>query len=141
VTWDVHAFRAPPGTVAITLDVRGTPPSTIVFAAAELVDATAKAARLGLNYYRAVPFIARQFQRARRRGNGATVRSAALLALWSALHHPTVGVQMRAVVSDALRRDGRAHLTWNFSRRHGLAIGVGQTFVDLDAIAAPALPS
>jgi len=131
---DVFTFRAPPGTVALTIDVRGTPPSSIVIDAAKLVDATTDVARRGLNYYKAVPFIARQFVRARRRRDDKMLQSVGQLAFWSALHHPKAGTEMRAAVSDALRRGERAHITWNYSKRYGLVMALASAFVDLDAV-------
>ena len=131
-------FRAPVGTVAVTLDVQGAGPSTCIIDAANLVDAISELNRrlAGLDYHASVRFVASEFLKAKARGDDDTLSSVGLLCLWTALHHPKQGAAMRDAVSEALRRDGKTHITWQYSPTTGLAMALSEKFVDLEKIAA-----
>ena len=132
----VEDFRAPEGTVSITMDVAGAAPSTYTIEAAKIVDLIDGVARRieGGNYYRIVRGIADHFVDCKRRGALSEMTNIGVLCLWSALRHPQQGASMRDMVSEALRRDGKAHITWHFSPTAGLAMALAEKFVDLEAL-------
>jgi hypothetical protein len=43
---------------------------------------------------------------------------------------------MRKAISDGLRKDGKAHISWQFSPTTGLAMALSEKFVDLEGLAA-----
>lgn len=133
-------FVAPVGTVAITIDVEGIAPTTLMFDATKVAEIEAKAKELaaGLSYRPAVGNFAKMFVDARKQQDDRELTAIGIGILWSAFNHPQSGDQMRRRVSAALRKDGKAHITWHFSLRHGLAISLGEGFVDLEQIIAKA---
>lgn len=130
-------FVAPAGLICITLDVNGADPSTAMIEASDLVPALAEAARMAANcsYRQFVRTIAQEFVRARRVNDDAPLQWLAPAALWSAFEHPQTGDAMRRAVSADLRGGGKAHLTWRFGP-DGLALALGERFVDLAAASA-----
>jgi hypothetical protein len=134
----VEDFRAPEGTIAITLDVQGVAPSTCIVDAARVVDVIAEVNRLtaGMDYYRVVRFVGSQFLKAKQTGDDAAFKWIGLACLWTALHHPKVGADLRKAISDGLRKDGKAHISWRFSPTTGLAMPLSEKFVDLEGLAA-----
>jgi hypothetical protein len=139
----VEDFRAPIGTVAITLDIHGAAPSTCLIDATKLVDVMGDIGRLSeaRDYYWVVRAIASEFLRAKQTGAEAPFLSLGLAAFWTALHHPQLGAPMRDAVSESLRRRGRAHITWQFSPTTGLAMALAEAFVDLEGVAELAATS
>jgi hypothetical protein len=136
----VEDFRAPVGTIAITLDVEGAAPSSCVIDASQLVDVMDRLHDLvsGLDYYAGVRFIAREFLKAKQSGDDSAFEWLGIVTLWSALHHPKQGSDMRKAVSEALRSDGKAHITWCFSPTKGLAMALAERFIDLAGLATHA---
>jgi hypothetical protein len=136
----VEDFRAPVGTIAITLDVHGAAPSTCMIDAAKLVDVMNKIEQFTapLDYHQIVRFVGSELLRAKQAGDNKASEWIGLLCLWTALHHPKLGSEMRDAVSAALRRDGKAHISWQYSPATGLAMALAEKFVDLEGIAAAA---
>jgi len=136
----VEEFRAPEGIIAITIDVQGASPSTLLIEEAKLVDLIDEVARYAANldYRQLVRFIAREFARARRSNDELRFRGMGAAVVWSVLNHPDLGEVMRKGVADALRRDGRAHITWRYSPALGVAMAVSDRCVDLGDISAGA---
>jgi hypothetical protein len=129
-------FVVPAGLVAITIDAEGCDPSTVMFDTTQVTDIAEACTRLGagqVNYYGLVRMLARDFVRARKGGNDARLNDIGIGILWTALNHPAAGERMRRAVSTALRRDGKAHITWYFGR-HGLGLGLAEGFVDMDQL-------
>ena len=107
-------FVCPDGLVAITLDVSGYL-STVLIDPAKLVDVdaalTTAAARS--DYRTIVRAIALEFVASRKRGDDSRLPGVGVGALWCALNHPASGQAMRRTLSAALRKNGKAHLTWH----------------------------
>lgn len=59
--------------------------------------------------------------------------------LWLALNHPHHADQMRAAMSEALRRDGKAHLPVTVDAGGTWAFGLADKFIDASPVIA-ALP-
>jgi len=112
-------FVAPGGTVAITIDVEGVSPSTLMFDATKVaeIEARAKEMAAGLSYRPAVRVFAKMFADAMRGNNkdDSELTAIGIGILWTAFNHPESGDQMRRRVSEALRKNGKAHITWHFS--------------------------
>jgi hypothetical protein len=113
----IEDFRAPQGTIAITLDVQGTAPSTFTLDVTALVDLMDQVNDIvcKADYHGVVRHIAHAFPEAKQTGDDVNFEVIGPLSLWSALHHPKQGAGMRAAVSEVLRCDGKAHISWCFS--------------------------
>lgn len=133
-------FVAHEGTVAITFDVQGVHPATCSIDAAQLVpllDGVAEyAARL--SYYGLVRHIAGEFTKAKRTGDDGPFQWIGIAGLWTAFNHPKSGDAMRQAVSENLRQDGKAHISWHYGP-NGLGMALSKQFVDLEPMAAVAL--
>lgn len=130
-------FVAPVGTIAITIDVENVAPCSCLLDAAKIMtvlDQVTAIAR-GMPYSSLVHAIAAQFTRAKLKGDDAALCGIGVAALWAAFHHPQGGAAMRQAVSDALRRDGKAHITWRFGPA-GLAMALAERFVGIDHLAS-----
>jgi len=136
----VEKFRAPKGTIAITIDVKGIAPATAVIDASAAVNMLEKitSATQSLSYYATVRHLAGELTRARRTGDHDAFRWIGCLVLWTSFNHPKIGNDMRKAVSEALRREGKAHISWFFSPTKGLVIALAEKFIDLEQIAAAA---
>ena len=136
----VEDFRAPQGTIAITIDVQGASSTTLLIDSTTLVDLVDEIERYAgnLDYRPLVRFIARDFVRARRSNDTLRFRGIGAAVVWSALNHPDLGEVMRKGVADALRRDNRAHITWRYSPNSGLAMAVSDRGVDLEGVTTAA---
>jgi len=137
----VEDFVAPFGTVAITIDVQGVAPSTCMLDASSIAGVVDQVHQLAssLDYRSLVRHVAAEFAKAKRPGGDASAFEwLGIVILWTALHHPDIGRDMRDGVSDALCREGKAHITWQFSPSSGLAMALGPGFIDLEPIAAAA---
>jgi hypothetical protein len=134
-------FRAPIGTVAITFDIGGVDPSTAMIDAGAVGPLLPRlqAAVKGQSYYALVRLVAREFAKARRTDDDDAITWISLLGLWTALNHPRAGEQMRKAVSNSIRQDKTAHITWRFGPE-GLGLALAGCFVDLGELArlAPA---
>ena len=104
--------------------MQGVAPTTWVFDASKLADLMADVdkAATGIDYRPTVGWLTKQFVNAKRRDERSEFPSLGIAFMWSALHHPQSGEMMRAKVSEVLRRDGKAHISWH-SPTAGLAIG------------------
>jgi hypothetical protein len=124
-------FRVSDGMVAITLDIEACDPSTLTLSAHSLDDFmnTIAASLTNRSYHSVIQQIAREFPRARRT-NEKHCEVLGFMAFWSAFNHPRGGKATRQAVSDALRTDGKAHITWRFGPE-GLAIAVAGGFLPL----------
>jgi len=130
----VERFRVPAGKLAITVDVQGTAPSTVLFDSDKVADIVAAIDRVPRPEYPAlVRGLADEFVKGRR--NGADFSGIGIGILWTALYHPQHGATVRTQVSRQLRDTGKAHITWSFSK-DGLAIALADQFVDLDGVLA-----
>jgi hypothetical protein len=85
-----------------------------------------------------VGWLTKQFANAKRRDERSDFPSLGIAIMWSALHRPQLGEMMREKVSEVLRRDGKAHISWHFSPTAGPAIAVGDSFADLERLAKAA---
>jgi hypothetical protein len=126
-------FRVPAGRLALTLDIEGVNPSTCIMdpaavpAVLELVDR--EMTRLRIPYGSAVAGLAAEFRSARRQGDDGAMAGIGPACLWLAFNHPQTGALMRERVSDALRREGKAHLTLTVAGER-LCLALGPQFVD-----------
>jgi hypothetical protein len=132
-------FTAPAGTVAITLDVQGWL-STVLIDASKVVDIDGKltAGMMRLDYSVIVRTVAHEFVEIRKSGDDTRLTGVGLGALWTALHHPASGERMRRAISAALRKNGKAHISWHCGP-HGLAMSLSKGYVDQEPLmkAAP----
>jgi hypothetical protein len=133
----VEEFRVSDGKLAITVDVQGDAPSTLIFDADKIADLAAAVERLGDKppYHALVRHLGRSFVARRRNGQDMTDLGGGIL--WTALYHPQHGSNMRIAVSRALRDMGKAHITWSLSDK-GFGLALGATFLDFDNILAVA---
>jgi hypothetical protein len=130
-------LEVPPGLLGITIDVEGVAPSTVMFDMGRVTEIEAEAATLarrhGIKYYAVVRALAEQFGQVRRRGDDRGLTGIGIGILWTCFNHPTTGERMRRAVSTALRRDGKAHITWYFGE-HGLGVSLAKGFVDMEQL-------
>lgn len=127
-------FRVPPGKVGITIDIKGSELSTMVFDAKEVGDMTAYLNSWSSppDFYQFVRQLAEGFAEAQRCGCDADRTSIAMGMMWTMLHHPVKGAWWRSKLSDALYHDGKAHITWYFDPKLGLGIALGPKIINLD---------
>src|SRR5215471_18600513 len=136
-------FVAPAGTLAITFDVTGAPPTTWLFDVARIVELEAEAQAAlkasGMRAYRDfVAGLAAVYVKERPHRVEKTMSGIGLGGLWTALNHPELGAEMRAKVSQSLRTTGTAHITWRFDKQHGFALVLADHFVDMASVTAVA---
>ncbi len=136
----VERFRVPAGCIALTLDVEGVHPSTCIMDPAELPAALERVepALRPVPYATAVRGVAAEFRSARKTGRDKSLTGIGLAGMWLAFHHPEAGATMRERVSDALRREGKAHVTMAV-RAAGLVLALAPQFVETEGL-AEALP-
>jgi hypothetical protein len=127
-------FSVPDGMVAITLDIEHHGPSTLMLSARCLNDFVDMAAAELINrtYISVIREIALGFPLVRGRDEGKS-EALAIMALWSVFNHPQGGRTARKAVADALRQDGKAHITWRIGST-GLAISVAEAFFPLASV-------
>lgn len=132
-------FVAPVGTVAITLDIAGAAPSTFLIDAAKVTDAIDQIGRAsaGMSYYSIVRLLVDRFLTAKRTGSDADMKWIGLAGAWTSMNHPKFGTAMRTKVAAALRKDGKAHISWHFDH-NGLFMALADGFLDLDSFASNA---
>lgn len=133
----VEDFRVPGGKVAITVDVQGEDPSTVMFDADKIADMMKGVEQVigRSSYYPMVRGLAAEFAACKRKG--ADITGVGIGILWSALYHPRSGKEMREGVSRDLREKGRAHITWQVTD-DGLAMSLADQFVDMGNLVAAA---
>lgn len=125
----VESYRVPPGRFAITIDIAGHNPSTVSLEAEKITELMRRAHALWpktMSFPTLVNGLAERF------ADDPDNAGAAIGIATTALYHPQQGAAIRQAVSQALAVNGKAHLTWNYNPRHGLAMAVGEHFVDLD---------
>jgi hypothetical protein len=127
-------FSVPDGMVAITLDIERHNPSTLMLSARFLNDFVDMAAAKLINrtYVSVIREIALGFPSVRGRDESKS-EAMAIMALWSVFNHPQGGKTARKAVADALRQDGKAHITWRIGST-GLAISVAEAFFPLASV-------
>jgi hypothetical protein len=132
----VEDFVAPVGTVSITFDIVGTAPSTCMIDASQITGLMASVTKLttGISYHSLVRRIAGEFLNAKQTGNDQPLSWIGIAGVWTAMHHPKTGDAIKLKVADALRRDGKAHITWHFNPAAGLGIAIADGFIDLEAL-------
>ena len=134
----VEDYRVPNGQFGITINVAGADhPVTIILPTDKLAEVTQRAHQLcppGVTFPSLVRALAEQFISALR--IGGKLDGIGIGVAMTALYHPQHGAKLRAAVSQNLRKNGRAHVTWTFDLRHGLAIAVADHFVELDNLLA-----
>jgi hypothetical protein len=130
-------FVAPEGVVALTLDVERVNATTFVFDAAAIVAALDRVADIArsLTYHELVRLIARSFAEAKQISDETAFNWIGIAGLWTAFNHPQSGDLMRKAVSDSLRQNGKAHISWHVGPS-GFAVALADKFVDLDHVAA-----
>src|SRR5664279_1282896 len=96
----VEDFRVPEGTIAITFDVEGADPSTVVINPADyhlFIPALEPLTKVR-SYYSVVQMIAKEFKRSRLAGDDRSLSALPWLALWTSYNHPENGGAMREEV-------------------------------------------
>jgi hypothetical protein len=128
----VEDFRVPPGHIAITIDLAGLEPATIAIPAAKLAQAldSLDQSFAGFSYQRALALFVREFRKLKRR---VAVAGTELVPFWLVVRHPTAGNALQQSIADHLRRAGSVHVTLHIGRSGGVALAVGDQFVDLEA--------
>lgn len=134
----VELFRVPDGKLGITIEVDDEAPSTMLFDADKVADLMVDVDRVSktYDYYALVRGLAPTFIDDRRQG--ADLSGIAIGILWTALYHPRAGRNMRTQVARALRDKGKAHLSWRYSSKFGLALAIADQAVPLDNLLAHA---
>lgn len=134
----LELFRVPDGKLGITIEVDDEAPSTMLFDADKVADLMVEVERVSRShdYYRLVRGLAAIFIEDRRKS--ADLSGIAIGILWTALYHPRAGRNMRAQVARALRDKGKAHLSWRYSSKSGLALAIADQAVPLGNLLARA---
>ncbi len=128
-TIPLNALRVPAGKAAVTLDMAGFDPCSIVVAATDLervvagADATDRGTIGPRHAVRTHVLMREAVVLAMREGSNDGKKAMLMTPLWLALNHPHRGDQLRTAMSEALRRDGKTHLsvtvdpgrTWSFA--------------------------
>ncbi len=129
-----EAFSMSDGMVAITLDIDGYDPSTLMLSVRCLNDFVDIAAAELINrpYISVIREIALGFPLVRGRDE-RKCEALAIMALWSVFNHPQGGRTARKAVADVLRQDRKAHITWRIGST-GLAISVAEAFFPLASV-------
>jgi hypothetical protein len=137
-------FIGPDGMLTLTIDCEGAQPASVSFDTSIVVDTMAEVSRFvaeaKLPYYSLVRGCHARFVSARNRDDDTTdeeILSLAVSILWSCFNHPRQGDALRGHVSRELRLKNKAHLTWRCGH-DGLAVGLGEGFLDLEHAAAQA---
>jgi hypothetical protein len=145
---NVEDFRAPEGTIALTLDVEGALFTTALLNAADIVDLVDRVDQfvVGQDYHSLARSLARQVLRAAHQLVCQDAKLEVLcavgpVAVWSALNHPQQGTGMRRALSDMLARKGSAYLTWHQEHVRGLAMGLSDVYMDLHNLIAVIPPT
>jgi hypothetical protein len=130
-------FVAPEGVVALTLDVEGVDATTFVVDAAAIVAALDRVTDIArsLTYHQLVRLIARSFVEAKQAGDVTAFDWIGIAGLWTAFNHPQSGGLVRKAVSDSLRQEGKAHISWHVGPS-GFAVALADKFVDLGHVTA-----
>lgn len=144
-TISLSALRVPTGRIAVTLDVAGFDPCSVVVAASDpdkLVGEMNKMVCSTIGPRHAVQthvLVRRSVEAAFQSGDNDAKKNMMLTLLWLALNHPHHADQMRAAMSEALRRDGKAHLSVTVDAGGTWAFGLVDKFIDASPVIA-ALP-
>ena len=114
-SWCGRDRIAAEGVVALTLDVERVNATTFVFDAAAIVAALDRVADIArsLTYHELVRLIARSFVEAKQISDETAFNWIGIAGLWTAFNHPQSGDLMRKAVSDSLRQNGKAHISWH----------------------------
>lgn len=135
----------PTGKIAVTLDMAGFDPWSVVVAASDLdklVSEMNKMVHSTTGPGHAVQthvLVRRSVGAAFQSGDNDAKKDMMLTLLWLALNHPHHADQMRAAMSEALRRDGKAHLSVTVDGGGTWVFGLADKFIDASPIIA-ALP-
>ena len=135
-TIPLNALRVPAGKIAVTLDMAGFDPCSIVVAATDLekivagVDAMARDTIGPRRVVRTHVLMRESVVLAMREGGNDDRQGRLMTLLWLALNHPHHGDQLRAAVSEALRRDGKTHLSVTVDPRGTWSFALAEKFVD-----------
>jgi hypothetical protein len=126
-----ESFQVPRGKVAITIKVQDENPTTVMFDADTIADIVRTIEQTAGRppYDDVVRGLAAAFVSCKR--TGADLTSVGAGVMWTALHHPQIGVAMREAVSRELRDEGKAHITWRLSEK-GFALALADKFINLD---------
>jgi hypothetical protein len=128
----VEDWRVPDGHIGITVDVAGSPPTSLALEAGALVDLMERCNPVcqPIGYESVSRMISSEFPKVRGGVDDETCKTFGIMALWVSLYHPMHGHLMRSRVSDYLRDTGKAHISWRVGPS-GLAMSLGDKFADL----------
>lgn len=144
-TIPLNALRVPTGKIAVTLDMAGFDPCSVLVVASDLdklVSEMNKMVRGTIGPKHAVQthvLVRRSVGAAFQSGDNGAKKNMMLALLWLALNHPHHADQMRAAMSESLRRDGKAHLSVTVDAGGTWAFGLADKFIDASPVIA-ALP-
>lgn len=129
----VEEYRVPEGHIALTFDFEDYTPSTIAIETqhfADIVAQTGKKICADWTYEKTLSVLGDIF-RAWKKGKNPDARSGLLLGYWVALNHPRGGEKMRRLIADRMANNEPVHITLFGARKRGIAIALGERFVDL----------
>lgn len=141
-TIPLNALRVPAGKIAVTLDMAGFDPCSIVIAATDLervvagVDAMARKTIGPRRAVRTHVLMRESVVLAMRGGSSEDKKGMLMTLLWLALNHPHHGDQLRAAMSEALRRDGKTHLSVTVDPSRTWTFALAEKFVDMTPVMA-----
>lgn len=132
-TMPVEEYRVPPGQIALTFDFEGYSPGTIAISGAEFSDivATIGNACAGWSYDKTLSLLGGVFREWKKGRKDA--ECGLLLGYWIALNHPVSGDDTRRLIANRMANNEPIHITLFGARKRGIAIAVGDRFVDLEA--------
>lgn len=144
-TVPLNALRVPAGKIAVTLDMAGFDPCSIVVAASDLdkvVSGIDKMVRSTIGPRHAAQthvLVRRSVGAALQGGDNDDKKGMMMTLLWLALNHPHHADRMRAGMSESLRRDGKVHLSVTVDPGRTWSFALADKFIDMTPIIA-ALP-
>jgi hypothetical protein len=135
----LSALRVPEGKLALTLDISGLDPISAIIAVGEIERLVAEVDRrirpFGSRHdVKTHVFVRRGIDQAMRHGDDKLKEGVMLRVLWLALNHPHHGDHLRQKISQALRQDGKAHLTVTVDATKVWAFALAEKYVDMSQV-------
>jgi hypothetical protein len=137
----VEEFVAPEGLISLTITSDGTDPSTVLIDPVTLDNALSDLDRAfaQVRYHDVVTLARVTFIKYRNERNELMVSRAGYAILWLCINHPEVGELFKTRMHTTLEVTGRCHVTWH-TGKHGVAISIGDTFLNLKNLTAGITP-
>jgi hypothetical protein len=129
-------YRVPAGHCALTIDLAGLTPTTLLVEEGKLTAYVEGVDRVlaSMSYVEFLHLFIAQFRAAKEAADDEAV-CAALTGWWLVLRHPALGADMANATSDMMARGEPVHATVHIGTTGGLTFALGAQFIDLDKVA------